>query len=121
MRFLLILLFCFPAFFGVSAQNVQASTSDNPKKIESHFRVEGLCGMCKDRIENAIDVKGVVYSEWNRETRDLFVVYKPGRIGETQLHRLINQAGHDTEKSKASDEAYSAIHSCCKYREDESH
>lgn len=121
MRLYLIAFLCVACFIGATAQNIPATTSNNPKKIETHFRVDGLCGMCKNRIEGAIDVKGVVYSEWNRETRDLFVVYKSNKIQEEQLHQLINQAGHDTEKSNASDEAYSAIHGCCKYREDESH
>ena len=121
MKTLLILLFCSVCIAPVVGQNQPAQQTKTSKKTETHFRVDGLCGMCKTRIENAIDVKGVVYSEWNRDTKDLFVVYKSNRIQEEQLHQLINQVGHDTEKSKATDEAYGAIHGCCKYRDDESH
>jgi len=110
MRILLLVPFLLLTKWGL-AQN----------KVERTFWVDGICGMCEERIESAIDVSGVVYSDWDRETKKLFVVYKPAKIEESELHRLINAVGHDTEASKASEEAYSNIHSCCKYREDDTH
>ena len=110
MRILLLVPFLLLTKWGL-AQN----------KVEHTFWVDGICGMCEERIESDIDVSGVVYSDWDRETKKLFVVYKPAKIEESELHRLINAVGHDTEASKASEEAYSKVHSCCKYREDDTH
>lgn len=91
------------------------------KKVEARFQVEGVCGMCKDRIEGALDIKGVKFAEWDTKTGELFVVYKPKAISLIDIHTIIAEAGHDTEKIKATNEAYNSIHNCCRYREMEKH
>ena len=53
--FLIFFLFC---SFISNAQN---------KKIS--FLVNGMCGMCEDRIENALDIKGISFASWNQETK----------------------------------------------------
>ena len=75
--------------------------------------------MCKDRIEKATNVKGIHFSEWDKETQELFVVYKPDVIELDSIHSLIQLVGHDTEKGKASQECYDKVHSCCRYRNPE--
>lgn len=105
----MLLIFCGLAV-EVSA-NVEA-----PKKQEIVFHVDGLCGMCESRIEGALDVKGVVVADWERETGQMKVVFNPQLISEDEIHALINAAGHDTDKSRASDEQYASLHGCCKYR-----
>lgn len=91
-------------------------------KVETRFAVRGVCEMCKKRIENATDIKGVVFSEWNAEKQELFLVYKPKMVTLETIHKRIQAVGHDTELGQASDSAYSKIHSCCRYRtEKESH
>lgn len=97
--------------FVLSALGAQA------QKVETAFRVEGLCGMCEDRIEGALDVKGVVSAEWDRETKLLTVIYKEKLLTEQDLHDLIHAVGHDTSAGKATDEEYAGLHGCCKYRE----
>lgn len=99
------------AFMLFAAWGVQA------QKVETSFRVEGVCGMCEERIEGALDVRGVVSAEWDRESKMLAVVYKENQISEAQLHDLIHAAGHDTSAGKATDEEYAGLHGCCKYRE----
>jgi copper chaperone CopZ/outer membrane cobalamin receptor len=80
--------------------------------------VNGLCGMCKDRIEEAsLSVKGVVTADWTIDTRTLVVTTKPKRYQADRLHEALNEAGHDTGLSKASDEAYASLHDCCLYRD----
>ena len=86
------------------------------KSKEINFKVNGVCDMCKERIENALDVKGIKFSDWNIETHNCTVVYKPEKISETEIHQLISDAGHDTDSIKATDEVYNTIHHCCKYR-----
>ncbi len=92
--------------FSAQAQNKTADT----------LWVDGICGMCKDRIENALDVKGVWVAEWNIDTRQLYVVYKDSKISKEEISTILNTAGHDTEISKASDAHYNTLHACCRYR-----
>lgn len=87
------------------------------KKEEVTFEVSGVCGMCEERIESALDVKGVVMADWDMETKQLRVVFNPKVISEADLHGLLNAVGHDTEKSEATAEQYEGLHGCCKYRD----
>ena len=94
--------------FSAQAQNKTADT----------IWVDGICGMCEDRIESALDVKGIWIAEWDVETQKLYVVYKESKITKEQISALINEAGHDTELSKATDEQYGKVHGCCLYRDE---
>lgn len=87
------------------------------KKAEIEFQVSGVCGMCETRIEKALDVPGVIMADWDVETKKAKVAYKTKVLTEEQIHQLIANVGHDTEKIKATDEAYANMHGCCKYRE----
>jgi copper chaperone CopZ len=87
--------------------------------ITTSFEVSGVCQMCKDRIEKAVDVKGVKTAEYDLHTHTLTLTYSTKHISEEDIHSLLNAVGHDTEKSMASDEEYKTVHHCCKYREDE--
>jgi len=95
-------------------------TATAQKRLETTFQVQGLCGMCEERIEAALDIKGVVLADWDVESKSLRVVYKPKVLTEAQLHALVAGVGHDTERLKASDEVYAGLHGCCKYRENAS-
>jgi len=80
--------------------------------------VDGLCGMCKERIEKAaLEVDGVVNADWSDDSRMLTVATGNEAFDEDQLHRAVTEVGHDTKKYKASDEAYAKLHDCCKYRD----
>ena len=92
-----------------------------PKTVETQFWVAGVCGMCEKTIDNAIDVKGVVFADYDLTTHQIKVIYKPSKITEEKLHFLLNDAGYDTEKSTATEEQYSKVHGCCKYRSLEDH
>lgn len=91
------------------------------QKTEANFWVAGLCGMCEKTIENALDKPGVVFADYDLKTHRVRVVYKSKKISEEQLHRWLNEAGYDTEKSKATQEQYSRVHDCCRYRELQEH
>lgn len=81
------------------------------------FRVDGVCGMCKERIENAaLGTVGVRFADWDLPSKILTVTLSPEPFDEAALHRNIADVGHDTEKRTAQDEAYEALHACCKYR-----
>jgi copper chaperone CopZ len=92
-----------------------------PKTMETQFLVAGVCGMCEKTIENALDVKGVVFVDYDLSSHQIKVIYKPSKITDSKLHQLLNEAGYDTEKSTATDEQYSRVHGCCKYRSLDDH
>ena len=87
------------------------------KKEKTSFTVYGNCEMCKNRIEAALDVKGVAVAAWDEHTKLLTVIYRPSQISLDQIHEHIAHAGHDTDLKKASEEAYTKLPDCCRYRE----
>jgi periplasmic mercuric ion binding protein len=93
--------------------------SNAQKKVEKTIKVSAVCGMCKERIEKALDIEGVVFSEYTVESQELFVVYKPKKIEWSTIEKLVLEAGHDVEEKKASDKCYDALDACCKYRSQE--
>lgn len=94
-----------------------AVQAQKAKKVETtEFQVEGVCKMCKARIENAALIKGVKMAVWNQETRKITVVYKPAKVDLKTIHQALADAGHDTDMVKASDEAYKEMPGCCDYR-----
>ena len=86
------------------------------KKAQIEFEVRGVCGMCETRIEKALDAPGIIMAQWDAETQKATVAYKTKVITEDEIHQLVANVGHDTEKKKATDEAYANLHGCCKYR-----
>lgn len=97
------------------------TSAQSPKTVTSTFWVAGVCGLCEETIEKTMDTKGVVVADYDLATNKLTVTYKPKKISEETLHKLLNEAGYDTEKSTCSDQQYSRVHECCKYRELEKH
>ena len=94
--------------------------SDSAVKSETvEFKVFGNCGMCKSRIEKALNVDGVESAKWDKDTKIAVVVYDSEKISEDKLHQLVAEVGHDTEKVTAKDETYSKLHGCCKYERPE--
>jgi len=83
---------------------------------ETSLFVDGICGMCKNRIETlAYKVKGVKWAEWNLENKTLSVKFKDA-LNEEKLAKILSKAGHDNWQLMAGEEAYQSLHSCCKYR-----
>ena len=90
--------------------------SQSTKPVTLEMWVAGTCSGCEKRIESALDVKGIIFAEYTLKEHTLEVVFKPHKISEKQIHQLVNDAGHDTKKGLASDEAYGKVDDCCKYR-----
>jgi len=100
---------CFLSLVGLTMQG--------QGKAELEFKAKGCCAMCEDRILNALDVPGVRVAQWDQFKEEAFVVFKPKKISEDQIEQLVADAGHDTERFIASDEAYGALAACCLYRD----
>jgi outer membrane receptor for ferrienterochelin and colicins len=82
--------------------------------------VDGVCGMCQERIQNvAISTIGVRYANWDAATKMLTITRSPEPFNVNDLHQGLTSIGHDTKVMKASDEAYESLHACCKYRDEE--
>jgi len=83
---------------------------------ENSFFVDGICGMCKTRIEDlAYSVKGVKWAEWNLDSKLLLVKFEDD-INTEKLAKVLSKGGHDNWLSTAKHGAYNKLHSCCKYR-----
>ncbi len=83
---------------------------------ENSFFVDGICGMCKTRIEDmANSVKGVKWAEWNLDSKLLLVKFEDD-INTEKLAKVLSKGGHDNWLSTSKDGAYNKLHSCCKYR-----
>jgi mercuric ion binding protein len=109
-RIIYIITFICIAFAAVAQK-------DNKKVVTADIKVYGNCGMCKERIEAALDTKGVKQAKWDPTTKNLNVVYVPSKITEQQICDIVAAAGHDTNKSKAKDEVYAKLPFCCLYRD----
>jgi len=98
-----------------------AFSTTKAQKVETNIIVQGVCGMCKERIETALDVKGVKFAEWTNETSVCKVVYNSKKISEMEIHKILAEAGHSTNLIESSEEDYNKIDGCCRYRELEKH
>ncbi|MCB0623459.1 MAG: cation transporter, partial [Saprospiraceae bacterium] len=61
--------------------------------------VDGVCGMCEERIEAAaLQLAGVETASWEAGSRLLTVVLSDPDFDEMQLHYAVSGIGHDTRK-----------------------
>ena len=89
------------------------------KPVTTSFWVAGACGMCKTTIESAVDVKGVLTANYDLANHRLTLTYKPDKISIDTIHRLLHEAGYDTEVGNCTEEQYNRVHQCCRYRDPE--
>jgi copper chaperone CopZ len=104
------------AVYMSSVTFAQMSDHSNMASLKTEtIKVSGNCGMCKSRIEKAAKVDGVSKAEWSDETKVLTLEYDPAKVKSDDIQKKIAAVGHDTEKYKAEDKAYSGLPGCCKY------
>ena len=88
--------------------------------VEESFEVNGVCKMCKARIEKtAFKQKGIKNAEWDINNHLLTVLYDKSKIDINQIHKSIAKVGHDTSEEKSPDEVYENLPMCCLYNRDE--
>lgn len=89
------------------------------KNEKASLEVDGVCMMCKQRIEKAsLNTKGVKSAVWNVQTHELKLIYDARKTNLETISQSIVAVGHDTKTLKATDEAYETVHPCCKYRDE---
>ena len=107
-KYFLLLIFIILVSKGVLSQTTKIS-----------LQVAGVCDMCKDRIENALDVKGVKTANWSVKTKICNITYNNEKITEKEIHEILASVGHDTQKCRASDDVYNNLYHCCHYKRSE--
>ena len=89
------------------------------KNAKASIEVDGVCMMCKTRIEKAsIKTKGVKYANWNVKSHELKLIFDEQKTTLKEIKQNIIAVGHDTKEMKAKDEIYNSIDACCKYRDE---
>ena len=90
------------------------------KNANASMEVDGVCGMCKERIEKAaIRTKGVKSAVWSIETHELKLIYDENKTDLKTISKNIASVGHDTKEIKATKEQYDSVHPCCRYRDED--
>lgn len=83
---------------------------------KTSFEVDGVCGMCKARIEKtAFGLKGVKSAKWNIPTHQFTILFDANKVSLEDVHQAIANAGHDTPLATAPDEVYENLPMCCLY------
>jgi|SRR5690606_36136766 len=106
------LILIFIVFF--SSTTLFAQTSD--KYQTATLKVNGTCGMCKERIEDAAFIGGVKEADWDKHTKILSVTYRRSKTNTDEIRKAVVHAGHDTDELVASDKDYNKLEKCCRYR-----
>lgn len=100
----------------VCASIFQTTFANTAHYETATFKVSGNCEMCKNRIEESLKKNPAVQrADWDVTTQTLSVVYNPHAVSVDQLHQLVADGGHTTDKIKATDAAYKALPKCCQY------
>jgi copper chaperone CopZ len=115
--FKIFLTVFFAVILGVtaSAQTHDHSNMNKPSSKTETFKVFGKCDMCKSRIEKTVKAEGITETAWEAKTQMLVVTFDPSKTSKEGLSKKLASVGHDTEKFKATDEAYANLPGCCHY------
>ncbi|GAB1431266.1 hypothetical protein MASR2M18_21010 [Ignavibacteria bacterium] len=86
--------------------------------ITKTMHVSGNCKMCKKNIEKPLkSLDGIETASWDKDTKQLTVTFDPEQITEKKILETVAGAGYDSDSLRASDEVYSKLPKCCKYRD----
>ena len=99
---------------------IGTTTFAQNKNARASLEVDGVCMMCKTRIEKAsLNTKGVKSAIWDVKTHELKLIFDERKTNLDSIQSNVVAAGHDTKMLKATDENYAKVHPCCKYRDTE--
>lgn len=94
------------------------STQAQKKNARVSIEVDGVCMMCKKRIEKAaLSTKGVKFASWDLKTKKLSLIIDERKTNTKTIQKNIAAVGHDTKDVKATKQAYNSVDPCCKYRD----
>ncbi len=98
--------------FSIFAINFSFAQTSVKNEI---IKVQGNCGMCKNKIEKAAKAGGATTAFWNEHTRALAVSYNSAGTNSEKIQKAIAASGYDTQHFEASDKAYNKLMGCCQY------
>ena len=105
----LFLFFVFFQFFNFYGQKKEI--------IKTSFKVEGVCYMCKNRIEKSVfKIKGIKHANWDISSNEILVIYDNNKASIENIHKKIAGSGHNTQIEFASDSIYNNLPECCLYK-----
>lgn len=109
MKYSIVLIVCFfIAFLGVKAQNQSTLKTDT-------LGVQGVCEMCKERIESAAkNNAGVVAASWDIDKQLLTVVYQSNKVSLADIQKSISESGHNTTGLDADETSFQKLPYCCR-------
>ena len=87
------------------------------KNITTQFEVRGNCEMCKEKIEETLDVRGISYATWDTETKMLTVRFNDKKVSLYDIHKMISNVGYSTEKIPADSKSQAQLKKCCQTKE----
>ncbi len=94
------------------------SAQAQKKNAKVSIEVDGVCMMCKKRIEKAaLSTKGVKFASWDMKTHQLSLILDERKTNVKTIQKNIAAVGHDTKGIKATEHAYNSVNPCCKYRD----
>lgn len=108
MKTIIVLFFALIFSFKIQAQTTVTTST---------ISVKGNCGECKERIENAADIKGVKNSNWDKDKKILTVTFDSKKVTLIQIEEAIANAGHTTANKVADAKSYKKLPECCKYEQ----
>jgi len=93
-------------------------TQAQQKNLRVSIEVDGVCMMCKKRIEKAaLNTQGVKFASWDVKTHQLSLIIDERKTSIKVIKKNIAAVGHDTKEIKATQDAYNSVNPCCKYRD----
>ncbi len=100
--------------------SVQSQEVKKKKNAKVSLQVDGVCMMCKKRIEKAaLSTKGVKFASWDMKTKKLSLIIDERKTSKKVIQKAVAKVGHDTKDVKATEDAYNSVSPCCKYRDEE--
>lgn len=86
-----------------------------PKTQTIVIHTSAECDECEVRLEEGLNfAKGVVFAEFDLESRNVTVKYSTKKTSPEELRKIINSLGYDADDTKADPVAYEKLPSCCK-------
>ena len=110
----ILIVFC-AILLSTITTTVSAQVAAKPGDQTISFKVSGVCGECKARIEStAMDVKGVKKAEWDAKT-DVLVLVGTAKMDKQKVADALAKAGHKSELAAADPKGYQNLPACCQY------
>jgi Cu(I)/Ag(I) efflux system membrane fusion protein len=109
---------------GAFVIDASAQLEGKPSMMNRHenaqhaqMTVQGLCEMCRERIETtATSIDGVFSATWNDDNKQLHLSFNSTKTSLDAVGKALAKAGHDNNRYRAPDEVYDELPGCCQYR-----